>query len=358
VPPEVLKQAAYFANQLPGRATRYGQVRPEIAMEYHGYRFVAIGSKLIYMPADRCRFFTDVLIAYVPQLFGREWFEQEIAEPPDERHPAMQWRIKGVKYMNAQPKLPDGSYGALPTGPLLAYMTLAYDLYVVDHNARLDARLLERLKRKDQFQGARHELFAEATCLRAGFQIEHEDEADRSSRHAEFTATHKATGLKISVEAKSKHRPGVLGRAGVRESEDSLSLRFGKLLNDAVAKNASHPLVVFMDVNMPFQSGYPLLSRRPPHPLILQTLDRMRKEHDGKDPINLLLFTNHAQHYTRDEELAQKPAWLTSISQVPLRSARVDVLWSLAQAANLYGNIPTELPGTAGSAKTMVKETA
>lgn len=357
VPAEVLKHAARFADQPlnPGRTSRYGQVRPEIAMEYHGYRFVAIGSKLIYMPADRCKFFTDVLIAYVPQLFGRDWFEHEIAKPPDERHPAMQWRVKGIKYMNAQPKLPDGAHSALPTGPLLAYMTLAYDLYVVDHNSRLDARLLGRLKQKDQFQGARHELFAEATCLRAGFQIEHENEADRSTRHAEFTATHKATGLKISVEAKSKHRPGVLGRAGAREPEDSLSLRFGKLLNDATAKNAPHPLVVFMDVNMPFQSGYRLLSRRPPHPLILRALDRMREEHDGKDPINLLLFTNHPQHYTKDEELAQKPAWLTSISQVPLKPARVDVLWALTQAANLYGNIPTELPGAAGNAKTTAR---
>jgi hypothetical protein len=358
VPPEVLKQAARFAEKSlnSGPVNRYGQVRPEIAMEYHGYRVVAIGSKLIYMPADRCNFFTDVLIAYVPQLFGRDWFEREVAKPPDERHPAMQWRVKGMIYMNAQPRLPDGSYGALPTGPLLAYMTLAYDLYVVDHNARLDARLLERLKQKDQFQGARHELFAEATCLRAGFQIEHENEADRSSRHAEFTATHKATGLKISVEAKSKHRPGVLGRVGEREPEESLSLRFGKLLNDAVAKNAPHPLVVFMDVNMPFPSGYRLLSRQPPHPLILQTLARMRKEHNGKDPINLLLFTNHAQHYTKDEELAQKPAWLSSISQVPLKPARADVLWALTEAANLYGKIPVELPGTTGHVNMVARE--
>ena len=46
-----------------------------------------------------------------------------------------------MTFMNAQPKLPDGSYAALPTGPLLKCMTLAYDLYVVDHNARLDARV-------------------------------------------------------------------------------------------------------------------------------------------------------------------------------------------------------------------------
>lgn len=71
-----------------------------------------------------------------------------------------------------------------------AYMTFAYDLYVVANNARLDNRLVERLKQSDQFQGARHELFAEATCLRAGYKIEHENENGRSSRHAELSATH------------------------------------------------------------------------------------------------------------------------------------------------------------------------
>ena len=90
---------------------------------------------------------------------------------------------------------------------MLGYFTFAYDLFTVQDNGRLDARLIERLKNCDQFQGARHELFAEATCLRAGFSIEHEDETDGLTRHAEFTATHKASGQRVSVEAKSKHRP-------------------------------------------------------------------------------------------------------------------------------------------------------
>src|SRR5438105_8385183 len=89
----------------------------------------------------------------------------------------MQWRIKGMNFMREQPPLPDQTYGAIPTGPLLAYLTFAYDLYIVMDNGRLDTRLLDRLKLKDQFQGARHELFAETTCLRAGFKIEHENEA-------------------------------------------------------------------------------------------------------------------------------------------------------------------------------------
>ncbi len=81
----------------------------------------------------------------------------------------------------------------------------------------------------------------------------------------------------------------------------------------------------------------------------------MRKEHGGKDPINLLLVTNHAQHYTSDEELAQKPAWFTSISEIPLKPVRTEVLWELARAANLCGNIPVELPVTASDTRTVLK---
>src|SRR6202044_1926321 len=135
--------------------------------------------------------------------FGREWFDAEIAKLADQRHPIMQARIKALDYMSKQPDIAEGGQRSQITGPMLAYFTFAYDLFVVKDNGRLDERLLERLKNCDQFQGARHELFAEATCLRAGFTIEHEDETDGSSRHAEFTVTHKRTGQKISVEAKS-----------------------------------------------------------------------------------------------------------------------------------------------------------
>jgi hypothetical protein len=97
-------------------------------------------------------------------------------------------------------------------------------------------------------------------------------------------------------------------------------------------------------MNMPFQAAERFLGRRPPHPFILKTLDRMRKEHDGKDPINLLVITNHPQHYTKDDEIAQRAHLLTVMSIVPEKPAlRSDAMSQLHQAANLYGNIPQEL---------------
>lgn len=359
MPPEVLEKARqYFAEQERLRrehVARYGHINPPIAMDFHGHKLLAIGNKLVYRASDRGKFLADFLLDYVPQLFGREWFDREIAKSPEERHPVMQWRVKGLTYMNSQKPQSDGTYEADLTGPLLAYLTFAYDLFVVENNGELDGRLLARLERTDQFQGARHELFAEATCLRGGFSIEHEDETDPSCRHAEFTATHKETGVKLSVEAKSKHRPGVLGQHGAREPVDGVNLRFGKLLNDAVAKNPPHPLVVFMDLNAPFDTAKRLLTPKPGavpvHPLILRTLNKMRSATAGKDPITMVVFTNHPQHYTKDDEMAAKPQLLTQVSLVPARPVPHPVLFALHQAANLYGNIPQELPSGANDGR-------
>jgi hypothetical protein len=325
-------------------------VRPEIAIDFDNHKFVAVGGKLFHSPKERCRFFADFLIDYVPQVFGRPWFEQEVAEPPDQRHPVMRWRTEGMNFMGRQPQLADGRRGAIPTGPLAAYVTFAYDLYTVDNNARLDALLVKRLKHVEQFQGARHELFAEATCLRASYDIEHEDETDGTRRHAEFSATHKATGQRISVEAKSRHRPGVLGQPGAPEPTEEMSLRFGRLLTDAVAKDPSHPLVVFLDTNLPYERAaelYPARSATPPvvPKQFTAPLDKLRRENNGRDPIALTIFTNHAQHYATADEIVPSQHLFTVFSSWQQRAtAQREALIALHHAANLYGNVPNEFP--------------
>lgn len=325
-----------------GFTHQFGQVRPPISLDYLGYKFVVAGNKVLYQPKEKAQFFTDILLTFVPNTFGKEWFDAEVSKPRGTRHPVFEARYRAMSYMNAQPRDAHGVYKASMTGPMLGYFTFAYDLFTVQDNGRLDARLIERLKNCDQFQGARHELFAEATCLRAGFSIEHEDETDGSTRHAEFTATHKATGQKVSVEAKSKHRPGVLGFPGARQAEGEHNLNVGQLLNDAIRKDTAHPLVVFFDLNLPWLTASRLLDMHiPPHPLIHGTLNRMRKRHSGRDPINLLVVTNHPEHYSAEEEAAPSPQLLSILTQLPLKHvAWPAALMAIHQAANLYGSIP------------------
>jgi hypothetical protein len=326
---------------------QFGHVRPPISADHLGYKLVAAGSKLLYQPKERAQFFTDILLTFVPTTFGRDWFDIEVAKPRGTRHPVFEARYKAMSCMNASPADARGVRSAQMTGPMLAYFTFAYDLFTVQDNGRLDARLIERLKDCGQFQGARHELFAEATCLRAGFSVEHEDETDGSTRHAEFTATHRATGQKVAVEAKSKHRPGVLGFPGVLQAEGEHKLNIGQLLNDAIRKETSDPLVVFFDLNLPWSTASRLLERRiPVHPVIQGVLDRMRKRLSGRDPINLLVVTNHPEHYSAAEEAAPTPQLLSIQSQIPLRPVSSPVaLTVIQQAANIYGRIPQFFDG-------------
>jgi len=82
---------------------------------------------------------TDYSLNYIPTVFGKEWFEAELARPENERHPLFQWRVNGMQYLNAYNQVqPDGSYAALPSGPLAAYASFAFNLFAVEDNSRLD----------------------------------------------------------------------------------------------------------------------------------------------------------------------------------------------------------------------------
>jgi hypothetical protein len=341
IPPEMARKLAEQQRKDEEFTRQFGHVRPPVATEVNGYKLVVAGGGLIWQRADQAKYFTDILLTFYQNVFGREWTEVEYAKPRGERHPVVELRYKALSYVNKLERTEDGVYVPQITGPMQAYLSFAYDLWIVNDTARLDKRLVERLKNQDQFHGARHELFAEATCIRAGFDIEHEDEADGSTRHAEFTATHRITKQKVSVEAKSKHRPGVMGQPGLRQNDGEYSMPVGNLLNDAIDKKPPHPLVVFLDLNLPSQTAEPLLSMDPPHPLVHKTMDRIRKRNGGKDPISLLVTTNHPEHYLNDEEFAtshQILTLLTNVSDTP--DIMRETLQSIHTAAMMYGKIP------------------
>jgi hypothetical protein len=157
----------------------------------------------IYQGQWNC--FPRFLDEFLQHRFGSEWTAEQDSLDLNESHPITYWRRRGL--LHHAKTLEGKPAGQLvpPSGFLAAYLGFAYDLYVVDDNNDLDGRLLKRLKNREQFQGAKHELFAEATCMRAGFTAEHEDDT-APGRHVEFTATHKKSGLRLAVEAKSRYK--------------------------------------------------------------------------------------------------------------------------------------------------------
>jgi len=346
IPPKVIERFQEHQRKENERTSKFGQIRSDIGTNYKGYKFVAVGSRLFY--SKKWKYFPDFLLEYLPTTLGEEWHQTELLKPLKEQHQFVILRKKAHEFLEKHKE--EGQRGVIPNGFLAAYLTLAYDLYVVENNGRLDDELLRRLKHRDHFQGARHEVFAEATCLRAGYTVKHEDETDRSKRHVEFTAIHKATRQKISVEAKSKHRRGVLGFRGEPQQEKELRLRFGVLIRDAIKKNPSHPLVIFLDTNLPIAVAEKIFGPASTNPLtpprmFMKMCDRIRKEHNGRDPYNLVVLSNHPHHYAKEEEADPRKHLLSIMSRIPIKQVtKIEAIVDIHEAANKYGNIPNELP--------------
>jgi hypothetical protein len=349
-PPEVIAKAVR-EMQRKGRAqeewvTRYGHVRPCIHTDNWGKKFIAAGKRLLW--SDKWKFIPDFLVDYVPGLFGKEWWDAEVAKPEAQRHQVFQWRTGCLRHRQTAQRDANGKWVVAPDGNSAAYLALAFNLFAIQDNGRLDDLLLHRLKHHDQFQGAWHEVFVEATCLRAGFTIEREDERDPATRHTEFTATHKATGEKLSVEAKSKHRPGVLGFAGAAQPDEKLSLAFGRLINDAAAKKPKHPLVIFLDTNLPFRAASRVYGPETdgpaiPSPYMAGLLERIRTQHGGQHPFVMLAFTNIPHHYVAPHEPDAPKHVHVVITEHPGTNKR-KALDALYEGVPLYGNIPNEFP--------------
>lgn len=221
------------------RQKQQGLGRPIISMEFKGYRFVAVANKLFY---GKWKTFADFLGRYIADVLGTGWGNAEIAKPLNDRHPVMQWYDKICHLQAAHAKEKGVLFKTPLTGAASAYNRLAYNLYLIAHNGKdIQTRLIARLKDKNSFQGAFFETQVAAWLIKAGFELEFEDESDRTSTHCEFTATHMATGEKFSVEAKSREI----------QSTKSSREKLGRKLHQALEKKANHKRLVFLNLNKP-----------------------------------------------------------------------------------------------------------
>ncbi|MCK6505734.1 SEC-C domain-containing protein [Myxococcota bacterium] len=321
------------------RVARFGEGRPLIHAEFKGHKLVAIGSEVRH--AKEWRTFPDFLHDYVVQLLGEAWFNAELSRPIHDRHPVMAWRWGHYEAAKKLVPGPDGLLVSIPTGDEAALLTLANDLFVLRHNGAFQDDILDRLRHRDQFAGARYELFAASTCVRAGLTVRHEDERDRSRRHVEFIATDANLGLQLAVEAKQRQRKGRRRAVPGTDRPDVTTL-----VNKALEKRPGMPMVVFVDVDMdpPPVGDAAWISR-------LETEIRKemaRVEANAKGPLaaNMVVVTSIA--YWRAGALPAPATMFYSHvptqDQFPVSDA---VLCRLCEAAAKHRNIPNDLLGTA-----------
>ena len=289
------------------RQAQQGLGKPVISAKWHDRQFVAVGNSLHHSPYWKT--FIDFLSYYLKTKIGSEWGNAEIAKPLTERHPLMQWYEALCQIQRRHITTP-GQPAQIPvTGTIACYYSVAYGLYLLDHNAELQSRLIQRLKNPGNFQGAYYELQVATAFILAGFTLTLEDETDSVRKHCEFNATSPTTGKTYWVEAKMRAVAGELGRTSAdgTTSLNPLSSLI-KHLNLALAKPAHGERMIFLDLNAEMPDDVSDENR----PRFVEAVNRRLKAFERKELPQgekaYVLVTNLSFH-KRPEAVAQLVAW-------------------------------------------------
>ncbi len=231
------------------RQQQQGLGRPIISERVSGQRVVAVGARLYH--STKWHTFHDFLRDYLLGSMGPDWANGEQTKPAGKRHPIMQWYASAIEQAKALQTANGTIINGPMTGAIRAFLNLAYNIYLIAHHGDGQAMAdiyLRRLRsaRADDFNGALFETYAAAAFLKAGFTLEYEETARRSTSCVEFVATWPANGERFSVEVKTR-----VHDASASSSDDAKRLRVGAKLVKALSKTANHTRVVMIEVNVP-----------------------------------------------------------------------------------------------------------
>ncbi|MFN6982434.1 MAG: hypothetical protein ACK4NU_10970 [Brevundimonas sp.] len=277
------------------RQRQQGLGHPIVAFKDGDQQFVAVKNRLIW--SDRWKTFPDFLGDYIKQVFKDAWGKAEFAKPFAERHPIIQWYQAYCLYQRQFIKTPGEIGSGHVTGVVVCYLGLAYNLYLMEHNVELQARMIARLKDPANFQGAFYELVVAGALIRAGYELVLEDEVDRQSKHCEFAAIKKSTGKRYSVEAKMRAVSGMLGRTAHDGGSDEKPL--GRLIPHlcaALRKPSEAERMVFIDINSPMDKDISEKNRPGCVEAAIRALERFERNRHAPQERAYIFVTNIACH--------------------------------------------------------------
>jgi hypothetical protein len=246
---------------------QFGLGRPQISFESHGYKMVAVGPELHWSTSWKT--FPDFLMFYFKYVMGKEWGEAQLVKAREQWHPLFAWYAMTCEYQKKVITTPEEPTSVPLTGAACGIMWLTYGLYLLRHNAEIQSRLLERLRTHDPVQifGALHEVIIAAAMIRAGFELNLENEQDGTQTHCEFTATSKFTSKRFSVEVK-------VCDPGKTENNGGRSRTFRQLAR-ALSKDADYLRIVCIDLNRRMPDG---IAPEDIEALLRQEMKRMRRQ--------------------------------------------------------------------------------
>jgi len=199
------------------------------------------------------------------------------------------------------------------------------------------------MKNRSEFQGARYEVAVATIFARLDFNLTYM--RSKSTKHWEFNARHKVTGEVVAVEAKSRHRPGVLHEPGQQLSLDATKVGVARVLNQALEQKPDRlPFVVFIDLNLPLASDVSHPGRKWWKDLERAIELQSRPTASAPAEFNALFVTNFSYHYAQkktvdaDEYAADSSLIIPRYSRIPFRDNRT--LRMIDQEAARYGYVP------------------
>ncbi len=314
--------------------------RPQIDTVFKGMRMRAVGSTIYSRPFGET--FHQFLIWHLMQYLDAKWVDTELGKDADERSLLADWvnQYKETSRKMDETK-PTEIIHAVPQDANLRHLlSLAYDFYSLAHcNAKILPKLINRLKKRGQFQGARFEIAVGGIVARAGFEIQWVNE---SGKHCEFVGVHRVTKDKAAFEAKSHHRAGVLGQPGDFDVESTKTKIWDHVREALEQSSKDTPLVIFDDLNLPITSDL-AMQEKAWFKEINDTLEDVGffDKQDRKN-YSALFITNFSWHFHSDlSEIRNRSSEALSFftANGPF-SLKMQTLQLLQASAEQYGSIP------------------
>ncbi|AGH96628.1 hypothetical protein [Pseudobdellovibrio exovorus] len=274
----------------------FGHINPPMAIRSENNDVIFALDGKVYLRTNGSSYnFANIIHDNALIALGIDFFKQGLTKPFEKLHPIIQW-------FSSVHSFDDNIIKPIHLGHRDAWYRLAYDLYTIRDNATLKEQLKKRLINPLTFQGARHELRVAAICVAAGFNLDFQDESDGNSTHPEFIAADKFSSNKIAVEAKSRHRNGILGFTEGKIEEHGNSVKAKSLVTKAYKKASEIPYYIFVDVNLP-----PYKDEQQFKTWIKELEDSMidlaAAGYTNPCPANAIFFCNDPSHHVTDRAL-------------------------------------------------------
>jgi len=315
--------------------------RAQVQSEAFGQKIRAVRNRLHFRPLSET--FHEFLLNHLLWTLGKKWFDDEIRKPSQERHVILHWRAELYDLIRQAKKeqVTPSNVAIVPTGNVQALTVLGDDVYQVEHALKTPNNIVKRLRARQQFQGARYEILAASIFARCGFDIEFIN--DKTKKTPEFFAQKRESRERLAVEAKSRHRAGVLHEPGPPPKAIALKGDIKRLLTEALEQNPGGlPFFVFIDLNLPLTPRIPT-ERKPWFRDLKNIFDRIESQsaRERPDDFTGIVFTNFGWHYSREKE-APGGEYVIVTSRNPMFPVTQETWQLLRRALDEYGFVPDE----------------